>query len=247
MSVGAFKCAWNHYKNKFMKKVSITFFLLSVIFCVFLVCSNFFVSRLWSLGFMNLQMSGALLIFPITYVINDVLTEVYGYRATRLVIWMGFALSLFISIFSLLVTKLPAPIYPESRIVACNFDSIYSFVPRAIAASLMAFVFGSLVNAFVMSKMKLASSGKHFWMRAILSSFAGEVIDSLIFFPIAYAGTLRLSGMLGLMATETVAKTLYEILILPVTILVVRKVKVHEGIDTFDQGISYNPFSFSDT
>lgn len=226
-----------------MKKLSVTFLFLAITFCVCLVCSNLFVPRLWSLGVFNLQMSGAVLVFPISYIINDLLTEVYGYKASRLVIWIGFVMCLFFSLFAVLVTKLPDPIYPESRQIADNFNSLYSFMPRVLLASLLAFLFGSLVNSLVLSKMKVASGGRHFWFRAIISSIIGELADSIIFFPVAYAGSLRFTGMLELMGTEVVVKTVYEILILPLTILIVRKIKSSEGIDTFDRGISYNPFT----
>ena len=176
---------------------------------------------------------------------NDILTEVYGYRKAQLVIWIGLAMSGFVALMAQLVTMLPDPIYPENKAVAESFDSLFRLVPRSTIASLVAFVVGSNINALVMSKMKIASKGKGFGFRAILSTIAGELTDSLIFFPIVFIGTMPLKAVFSIVLTQVAAKTLYEILILPVTAAAVRKVKKIEGIDTFDNGISYNPFRLS--
>ncbi len=117
--------------------------------------------------------------------------------------------------------------------------------PRVTLASLLAFLSGSTVNAWIMSRMKVASKGKRFSVRAIVSSIGGETVDSIIFFPIAFWG-IGITEMLTLMATQIVLKTLYEVIILPVTNIVVKKVKEYEGTDTFDENISYNPFRISD-
>ena len=112
--------------------------------------------------------------------------------------------------------------------------------------SLLAFIAGSTVNAWIMSKMKVATKGKGFGWRAIISTIGGEATDSLIFFPIAFGGMLPFGAVINLMFTQVVAKTLYEIIILPVTSWVVRKVKAYEGIDTYDNNISYNPFKVNE-
>ena len=126
-----------------------------------------------------------------------------------------------------------------------HFDYIFALAPRVTLASLLAFLAGSTVNAFVMSKMKVASNGRRFSVRAVVSSIFGETVDSLIFFPIAFWG-IGLKNMLGLMLLQIVLKTAYEVVILPVTNIVVRAVKRYEGTDTFDSGISYNPFRITD-
>ena len=214
--------------------LSSVFVALAATFCVCLVASNLFVPRLWQVGRLPLQLSGAVVIFPISYIINDLLTEVYGYRRAMLVIWMGFALSAFIAIAAQLVAWLPAPLSPESQDVAVAFDSLFGLVPRTTAASLLAFILGSQVNAWVMSKMKVATRGKGFGWRAILSTVAGELSDSVIFYPLAFAGVLPLKAILGIIATQVMVKTLYEVVILPVTSLVARKLKKAEGLDTYD-------------
>ena len=223
-----------------------TFLVLAIVFNVCLITSNLFVPRLWQVGTLPFQLPGAVILFPISYIINDCLTEVYGFKKAQTVIWTGFAMCLFVTLVSLLVTNLPAPLSEDSREIASSFDRIFGFVPRSMAGSLLAFVFGSTMNAWVMSKMKVATGGRGFGWRAILSSLAGELTDSLIFMPIAFAGILPAKVILTMMLTQVTAKVLYEIIILPVTTIVVRKLKQREGIDTYDRNISYNPFNLAE-
>ena len=222
-----------------------TFLVLAIIFNVCLVTSNLFVPRLWQVGSLPFQLPGAVILFPISYIINDCLTEVYGYKNAQRVIWIGFGMCLLVTIASLIVTNLPAPIFDDSREIADSFDRIFGFVPRSMAGSLLAFVCGSTVNAWVMSRMKVATKGKGFGWRAIASSLAGELADSAVFMPIAFAGILPAKMILTLTLTQVTAKILYELVILPVTTIVVRKLKAYEGIDTYDENISYNPFKLA--
>ena len=210
-----------------------------------LITSNFFVPRLWHVAG-HLQLSGAVLLFPVTYILNDCVTEVYGYRKARFVIWMAFVLSAFVAIMSQLVCWLPAPLQEDSRPVAESFNSLFAMVPRTTVASLFAFFVGSTVNAWIMSRMKVSSRGKGFCWRAILSSVGGEDADSLIFFPVVFWGVLTLPVALQLAVTQICAKVLYEIIILPVTTWFVRRVKQVEGIDVIDDGVSYNPFKIKE-
>ncbi|MBR3451068.1 MAG: queuosine precursor transporter [Bacteroidales bacterium] len=221
---------------------SMVYVWLAVTFCVCLVTSNLFVPRLWQVGNWPLQLSGAVVIFPISYIINDLLTEVYGYRRAMMVIWMGFVLSAFVAVAAQLVSWLPEPIYPESKEVASSFDRLFGLVPRTTVASLLAFILGSQMNAFVMSKMKVATKGRGFGWRAILSTLAGELSDSIIFYPLAFAGVMPARAILSIILTQVTVKTLYEVLILPLTSVLARRLKKAEGIDTYDYDISYNPF-----
>ena len=222
--------------------LSITFVWLAVTFCVCLVTSNLFVPRLWQVGKLSLQLSGAVVIFPISYIINDVLTEVYGYRRAMQVIWMGFALSAFVAVAAQLVSWLPAPIYPENQAVAANFNSLFGLIPRTTVASLLAFILGSQMNAWVMSRMKVLQQGKGFGWRAILSTLGGELCDSLVFYPLAFLGVMPLGAIFSIILTQVTVKTLYEVLILPLTGVIARRLKQAEGLDTYDYDISYNPF-----
>ena len=233
-------------QKKGQKSLSVTFVWLAVAFCVCLVTSNLFVPRLWQVGRLPLQLSGAVVIFPISYIINDLLTEVYGYRKAMLVIWMGFVLSAFVAIAAQLVSWLPDPIYPENREVAASFNRLFGLIPRTTVASLLAFVLGSQMNAWVMSKMKVATKGRGFGWRAILSTVAGELCDSVIFYPLAFAGVMPARAILSIILTQVTVKTIYEVLVLPLTTVIARRLKKTEGIDTFDYDISYNPFRVND-
>lgn len=214
---------------------------MAVAFCICLVASNLFAVKLFCL-FDRFTLSGAVIIFPISYILNDCLCEVYGYRKARMVIWMGFAANLFTVLASQLVILLPgAPFWDGSE----SFNYVFQAAPRATIASLLAFLVGSNVNAMIVSKMKIADNGRRFGLRAILSSIAGETVDSLIFVPIVF-WAMGPKVIMVTMGCQIVAKVLYEIIILPVTAAVVKRVKQSEGIDTFDNGISYNPFRIND-
>ena len=234
------------FQREGQKSPSITYVWLAVTFCVCLVTSNLFVPRLWQIGKLPLQLSGAVVIFPISYIINDLLTEVYGYRRAMNVIWMGFVLSAFVAVAAQLVSWLPAPIYPENQEVAASFNRLFGLVPRTTVASLLAFVLGSQMNAWVMSKMKVATKGRGFGWRAILSTVAGELCDSVIFYPLAFAGVMPARAILSIILTQVTVKTIYEVLVLPLTTVIARRLKKTEGIDTFDYDISYNPFRVND-
>ena len=215
---------------------------LAVAFCVCLVTSNLFVPRLWQVGKLPLQLSGAVIIFPISFIINDLLTEVYGYRKAMHVIWMGFVLSAFVAVAAQLVSWLPKPIYPENQEVAASFNKLFGLVPRTTCASLLAFIFGSHMNAWVMSRMKVLQKGRGFGWRAILSTIVGELCDSVIFYPLAFLGVMPVGAIASIILTQVTVKTLYEVLILPVTSSLARRLKKAEGLDTYDYNVSYNPF-----
>lgn len=220
--------------------LSLPFVLMAILFNVCLIASNLFETKLFMAG--PIALTGGVIIFPVSYILNDCIVEVWGYRKARLVIWTGFAMNFFVVLTAQIVRLLPAAPFWDG---GPHFDYVFAMAPRVTVASLLAFVSGSTANAYVMSKMKVASGGKRFSLRAIVSSVAGESIDSLIFFPIAFWG-IGLKEMLTLMLTQIVLKTFYEVIILPVTNVIVRTVKDHEGIDTFDENISYNPFRITD-
>ena len=228
------------------KKFSTRFLVMATTLIVCLITSNFFVPRLWQVAGLPIQLSGAVLLFPVSYILNDCLTEVYGYRKARFVIWLAFLLSAFVAVMAQLVCWLPAPLQDGSKPVAESFNGLFGLVPRTTVASLVAFFVGSTVNAWVMSRMKVSSHGRLFGVRAILSSLAGELADSLIFFPVVFTGVLSVGAAFQLALTQVGAKVLYEIVVLPLTAWVVRSVKKAEGIDTYDKGVNYNPFKIND-
>ena len=223
------------------KTVSVTFMLLCIIFCTCLITANFLETKVIQFGFVTF--TAGMLVFPISYIINDCIAEVWGFRRTRLVIWLGFLLNFFAVGVGQIAVFIPAAPFWEGE-EAFNF--VFGLAPRVAIASFLAFFVGSFMNAYVMSRMKLQSKGKHFSVRAIVSTLAGEGVDSLIFFPIAFAGMMPVHELIRMMLIQMILKTLYEIIILPVTIRVVKYVKQFEGIDTYDNHISYNIFKIDD-
>ena len=221
-------------------KYSTTFLLMAVLFVVCLIASNLFATKVISVWGINLP--GAVVIFPISYIINDCICEVWGFRKTRLVIWTAFAMNLFVVLVGQLLVWMPAASFWDG---APHFDYMFNMAPRVLTGSLLAFLVGSTINSLVMSKKKLADKGRFFGVRAILSSLAGEFADSMIFMPIAFWGT-PVKTLLWMMVAQVSFKVCYEIVVLPLTAFVVRKVKDYEGVDTFDEGISYNPFKITD-
>ena len=220
---------------------SATFVLMAVLFTVCLITSNLLATKVFAIG-SRIALPCAVLIFPISYILNDCFTEVYGYRKARLVIWMAFAMNFLVALFGQIAVWLPAAGFWQG---GEHFNFVFGMAPRVAAASLLAFLVGSTLNSLVLSKMKVASEGRWFGWRAIVSSIAGEFCDSLVFMPIAFFGT-PWKVLAGMMLVQISFKVLYEILILPVTALVVRRLKAAEGVDAFDRGISYNPFKIKD-
>ena len=213
---------------------------MAVLFTVCLISSNLFATKVMS--FWGINLPGAVIIFPLSYILNDCISEVWGYRKARFVIWTAFAMNILVVLLGQLLVWMPAASFWDG---AEHFDYMFNMAPRVVGASLLAFLAGSHLNSIVISKMKISSEGRRFGVRAILSSLAGELVDSLVFMPIAFWGTpVRTLAMM--MLAQVSFKVLYEILILPVTAAVVRKVKASEGVDTYDTNISYNPFKIKD-
>lgn len=215
--------------------VSVSFMLLGILFCVCLVAANLLETKVVQAG--PLSVTAGLLVFPISYIINDCIAEVWGFRKARLIIWMGFLMNFMVVALGKVAVWLPAAPFWQGE-EAFNF--VFGLAPRIAAASLMAFLVGSFLNAYVMSRMKLASGGRNFSLRAILSTVAGEGADSLIFFPLAFGGLMPVAELGKMMLVQVCLKTLYEIIILPVTIRVVGYIKRVDGTDVYDDHISYN-------
>lgn len=205
--------------DSLMKKSEKYFCLLAIVFCACLIASNIFEIKIFEAG--PLTLTGGFLVFPISYIINDCITEVYGFRKARFVIWTAFALNLCFVLVAQFVRILPPETFWDGQE---HFDYIFRADMRITVASLAAFVCGSLVNAAVMSRMKATNGERRFGWRAVVSSLAGESIDSVIFFPIAFF-SVGLHNLLVMMLTQIILKTAYEIVVLPVTRLSVRRLK----------------------
>ena len=220
-------------KNK--QNVSVLFMLFSILFCVCLIAANVLETK--QIAFGSISLTGGLIVFPVSYIINDCVCEVWGYKKTRMLIWTGFAMNFFFVALGAICDAIPGASYWTND---AGFHAVFGLAPRIALASFVAFLAGSFANAYVMSKMKIASKGKNFSARAILSTVAGEGIDSLIFFPLALSGVVPAGELPLLMLWQVVLKTVYEIIVLPVTIRVVHALKKHEGEDVYDEGINYN-------
>ncbi len=226
--------------NKVKQQVSVLFMLFCILFCVCLITANVLETKQVSIGPVNI--TGGLIVFPISYIINDCVCEVWGYGRARLLIWTGFAMNFIFVLFGALADAIPGAPYWDNE---AGFHAVFGLAPRIAAASFAAFLVGSFVNAYVMSRMKVSSGGRNFSARAILSTVCGETVDSVIFFPLALSGVVPLSEMPSLIISQVLLKTLYEIAVLPVTIRAVHATKRVEGADVYDTGISYNVFKFS--
>lgn len=220
------------------KQVSVLFMLFSMLFCVCLITANVLETKQMAFG--PISITGGLIVFPVSYIINDCVCEVWGYRKTRLLIWLGFCMNVLFVMFGALCDAIPGASYWDNE---AGFHAIFGLAPRIAAASFVAFVVGSFANAYVMSRMKVSSQGKNFSLRAIMSTIFGETADSLIFFPLALGGVVPTEELPVLMLSQIVLKTLYEIIVLPITIQVVKYTKRHEGLDEYDKDINYNIFS----
>ena len=223
------------------EKVSVPFMLLGILFNVGLIAANLLETKVIQIG--SLTVTAGLLVFPISYIINDCIAEVWGFKKARLIIWSGFAMNFFVVALGLIAVAIPAAPFWEGEE---HFDFVFGMAPRIVAASLMAFLVGSFLNAYVMSKMKVASQGRNFSARAIWSTVVGETADSLIFFPVAFGGVIAWKELLIMMGIQIVLKSLYEVMILPVTIRVVKAIKKIDGSDVYDTDISYNVLKVKD-
>ncbi|MFQ5562141.1 MAG: queuosine precursor transporter [Parvularculaceae bacterium] len=208
-------------------------------FVAVLICSNLIgaakLSRLWDFTF-----GAGVLFFPISYVLGDVLTEVYGYARARRVVWAGFGAVAFMAFMAWVVVSLPpAPGWDGQT----AYESVFGLTPRIVAASVMAFWAGELSNAFVMAKMKILTSGRRLWTRTIGSTIIGQGVDSLIFYPVAFLGVWTPAQVATVLVTNYALKVGWEALLTPVTYRVVGFLKRAEGVDVYDAETDFTPFS----
>ena len=183
-----------------------------------------------------------ILFFPVSYVLGDVLTEVYGYANARRCVWAGFAALVFMAFMSWVVVKLPAAAGWDGQ---AAYESVFGNTWRIVAASVLAFWAGEFVNSFVLAKMKIVTGGKHLWSRTIGSTVFGQAVDSAIFYPVAFLGTWSNAQVLTVMITNWGLKVLWEVLLTPVTYAVVGWLKSREGVEVFDTGTDFSPFAKS--
>ncbi len=210
---------------------------ISVFFVSVLLISNIASTKIVNLGWFTFD-AGTLL-FPLSYIFGDILTEVYGYKKTREVIWLGFFAALMMAAVFMIVGKLPGAADWNNQ---AAYDAILGVTPRIVIASLIAYMCGSFSNSFILTKMKIWLKGKYLWMRTIGSTIVGELVDSSLFILIAFLGVLPPSLLLTLIVSNYVFKTLIEVLFTPVTYKVVKFLKKNENEDYYDTDTNFNPF-----
>jgi len=213
--------------------------LVMAAFVVVLVLSNVIgAAKLSTVG--GFTFGAGILFFPLSYVIGDVLTEVYGYARARRVIWAGFAALVFMAVMSFVVVALPPA---ESWDGQESYEQIFGQVPRIVLASITAFWAGEFVNSYVMAKMKVWTRGEKLWTRTIGSTVVGQGVDSLLFYPIAFLGVWETSDVLLVMVTNWALKVGWEAVLTPVTYRVVGFLKNREGVEIFDTDTDFSPFA----
>ncbi|HEY82529.1 MAG TPA: queuosine precursor transporter [Dehalococcoidia bacterium] len=213
--------------------------LITAIFITSLITANVIAVKVVSLGFVVLP--AAIFIFPLSYIIGDVLTEVYGYRQARKVIWLGFLCNLIFVIFVWVGKMLPPAPFWEGQEA---YERILGYTPRLLAASFLGYLFGEFANSFTLAKMKILTQGRWLWSRTIGSTVVGQGLDTSIFITLAFLGTPSFVPIMILY--HWLAKTLIEAMATPLTYLVVNFVKKKEAIDAYDYQTNFNPFFISD-
>lgn len=210
---------------------------VAMLFVASLLIANTLAVKIIQVG--NFTLPAGILCFPIAYLVNDVLTEIYGYENTRAVIWWGFfCLALMTLLYYLATLLKPAPFWGDQE----AFGRLFGFVPRIAIASLIAFLIGSFLNSWIMSLMKVKTNGKHLWSRTIGSTIVGEGADSIVFNCVAFLGIFTFDDVMKIALSGFLLKTLYEIIMTPLTYMAVSWLKRKEEEDKFDRNISYNPF-----
>jgi hypothetical protein len=211
--------------------------LCVIAFVVVLIISNLIGPKIVAVG--AFRISGAQLLFPITYIFGDIFTEVYGYAGSRRAIWLGFFGSALMAVMGLVVVALPpAPDFKDQA----AFATVFGFVPRMVGASLVAYWAGEFANSYVMAKMKVLTQGRALWMRTISSTAVGQLVDSVAVMTLAFAGKESWPTIGNLIFSGYFGKVAYEALMTPLTYLAVNRLKRAEGVDVYDVDTNFSPF-----
>jgi queuosine precursor transporter len=213
------------------------YFLVVVsLFITCLITANIIAVKLITV--FGLVVPAAVIVFPISYILGDVLTEVYGYRQARSVIWLGFACNLILVIAVWLGGILPAASFWDGQ---AAYARILGYTPRILAASFLAYLVGEFSNSFVLATLKIATNGRHLWTRTIGSTLVGQGLDSMVFITLAFVGTIPFSGLVSAIITQWLVKTAYEAAVTPLTYKAVSFLKSREGLDVYDYDTRFNP------
>ncbi len=221
--------------------------LLVHIFVVILLISNLVGQKICVVPFIHFfghvpRVSGAQLLFPITYIFGDIFTEVYGYGASRRAIWIAFFSNILLTLVGVFVVAFPAaPEWQNQK----AFETVFYVVPRFVIASLVAFWAGEFTNSYTLAKMKLWTNGKWLWTRTVGSTITGQFVDTTTVILVAFVGRAPWGTILNLIISGYLFKVIYEVVATPITYWIVNKLKRAEGIDVYDRGTDFNPFARS--
>jgi uncharacterized integral membrane protein (TIGR00697 family) len=215
------------------------FLIIASIFITSLITSNIIAVKL--VNILGLILPAGIIIFPISYIFGDVLTEVYGYRQARRVIWLGFFCNLVAVIAIWMGQILPAASFWDGQ---AAYERILGYTPRLLLASFLAYMVGEFANSFVLAKMKIATKGRWLWTRTIGSTLVGQGLDSMVFMTLAFVGTIPLTVLAGAIVVQWLSKSAYEAIVTPLTYKAVDFLKKKEEMDVFDDGTRFNPFLF---
>jgi uncharacterized integral membrane protein (TIGR00697 family) len=221
-------------------KITPLFLAIAMLFVATLIASNIMAVKIIEIS--GRLLPAAIIIFPISYIIGDILTEVYGFRHARIVIWLGFVVNaLAVMAFYLGGLLPPASVWDGQS----SYELILGYTPRLLLASFSAYLVGEFTNSLILAKMKVATRGRWLWSRTIGSTIVGQALDSVVFIVLAFAGTLPSQLVIEIVLTQWTVKVLYETAATPVTYGVVAWLKKREGVDHYDSGISFNPLALS--
>ena len=216
------------------------FISCAAVFVTCLLTANIMATKLVVLG--GVVLTAGIVIFPVSYVIGDVLTEVWGYGAARRVIWLGFACNALMVAALWIGGELPAAPFWKGQDA---YETIFGHTPRLLVASFLAYLVGEFANAFVLAKLKIATQGRWLWLRTIGSTVVGQALDSAVFVVLAFAGVVPTAALVGIVAAQWVVKVLYEAAATPLTYAAVAWLKSREGVDAYDRHTDFNPVRLS--
>ncbi len=220
-------------------RVTGLFLVLAALFVTLLISSNIVAVKIIEVG--GRILPAAIVLFPATYVLGDIFTEVYGFRFARRVIWLGFLCNTVAVMGFWVAGMLPSAPFWEGQDA---YDAILGYTPRLLAASFAGYLVGEFSNSIVLSRLKVATQGRWLWSRTIGSTIVGQGADSAVFITVAFMGTAAGGNLAELILTQWIVKVLYETIATPVTYAVVGYVKSREGLDVYDRSISFNPLAF---
>lgn len=215
--------------------ISGIFVALSMLYVTCLLISNLIAGKIWALTD-SITVPASVILFPVTYILADIYTEVYGFGRAKQVIWMGFICNFFAVITYVIMVDLP---YPASWIDQDAYAVVFGLTPRVLAASFTAYLFGEFSNAVILSRLKVITKGKKLWLRTILSTMVGQGLDSVIFITISFMGIISIGHIVTMILYQYLFKLIFEVVFTPLTYLIVGKLKKAEGVDVYDTDEKY--------